>query len=285
MLSIDGKTTVCAVIGDPVEHSLSPCMHNAAFESLDLPFVYTAFHVRDVEKAVHGVLGFNIKGLSVTIPHKTTVMPYLDEIDDLSKTIGAVNTITNENGVLKGTNTDSYGALSALETCCNIENKSVLLLGVGGAARAIAFGLACEKQPANLVLSARNIEKANALLDDLKPNTTVNIQSVSFEEDDFSDIFKQSGIVINCTPVGMHPNVNECLIPEDWFQPEQVVFDTIYNPGKTLLLQRAEAHGGVILNGVPMFVHQGAKQFELWTGKPAPIEVMENAVKHALEMK
>lgn len=285
MLSIDGKTTVCAVIGDPVEHSLSPCMHNAAYESLDIPFVYTAFHVRDVENAVQGVLGFNIKGLSVTIPHKTTVMSYLDQIDELSKTIGAVNTITNNDGRLSGTNTDSYGALSALETCCSIENKQILLLGVGGAARAIAFGLACEKKPAHIVLSARNREKANTLLEDIKPNTTINLKTVSFEDEQFSGIFMNSDIIINCTPVGMYPNVNECLIPEDWFQQDQVVFDTIYNPGKTLLLQRAEARGGVVLNGVPMFVHQGAKQFELWTGKPAPLEVMENAVKHALEMK
>lgn len=283
MAAINGKTVVCAVIGDPVEHSLSPCMHNAAFQALQLPYVYTAFHVKDVEKALHGVLGFQIRGLSVTIPHKTAVMPFLDEMDDLSKTIGAVNTITNVNGILKGTNTDSYGALTALETAGNIDNKNVLLLGVGGAARAIAYGLACERTPAQVTLSAREKTKAQELMDDLQLQTGVKLNIIAFNNEDFSTCFREAEIVINCTPVGMYPNADECLIPEDWFQEGQVVFDTIYNPGKTLLLQRAEARGGLVLNGVPMFVHQGAKQFELWTGCTPPLDVMETAVKQALE--
>ncbi len=283
MRSIDGKTNVCAVIGNPVEHSLSPCMHNAAFCEKDLPFVYVAFQVSDIEKAIQGMTGFNIRGLSVTIPHKTAVIPYLDEIDDLSKTIGAVNTLSNENGKLVGTNTDSYGALKALETKCAIEDQTILLLGVGGAARAIAFGLVCERHPKQLSLAARRTEKAQELLSDLQPHTTTGMQVTSFEDESFFKAFQESDIIINCTPVGMYPNVDECLIPKDWFQKEQVIFDTIYNPGKTLLLQRAESCGCEVINGVPMFVHQGAKQFELWTGEPAPLAVMESAVIHALE--
>lgn len=284
MREIDGHTKICAVIGDPVGHSLSPGMHNAAFEALGLNYAYVAFRVADVRAAMAGAAGFNLRGLSVTIPHKIAVIEHLDALDEPAARIGAVNTVTNDDGVLRGTNTDGYGALRALETAGPVDGKTVAILGVGGAARAIAFTLATNRKPVRIVLAARNAERAGRLAADIEPFASCPVATASFESDGWPGVFQASEIVINCTPTGMSPNVNECLIPEGWFREGQLVFDTIYNPEKTLLLKRAERGGAKTLNGVPMFVHQGARQFQLWTGCEPPLDAMEAAVLRALRV-
>lgn len=283
-MMIDGKTTICAVIGDPVEHSLSPCMHNAAFEALDLNYAYVAFHVKEVGKAIEGMLGFNIRGLSVTIPHKIEIMQYLDEITPLARNIGAVNTVTNENGKLYGANTDGFGSLRALEAEEKADGKVIAILGVGGAARAVAFTLACERKPKKIYLLHRptSAPKAQKISTDLHPHTSVMIATAPTEKNEMREILAESDIIINTTPIGMHPNVDDCLVEESWLSQKHLVFDMIYNPAKTLLLQRAEARFARIINGVPMFVNQGAEQFHIWTGKTPPTHVMQQAVMKAL---
>jgi shikimate dehydrogenase len=283
-IQIHGKTNICAVIGDPVGHSLSPCMHNAAFQATGLDYVYVAFHVKNVEHAAQGMRGFQIRGLSVTIPHKVAIMNYLDEITPLAKNIGAVNTVTNEGGKLIGTNTDAYGALRAIEDLEQADGKTIAVLGVGGAARAVAFALACERKPKQLFLLYRAEDEtmANSLQDDIQPHTEVPITCCLMDEPTLQDLIPQSEIVIHTTPVGMHPHVDACLVEETLFSERHVVFDIIYNPAKTRLLQRAENRGARIINGIPMFVYQGAEQFRLWTGVEPPVAVMDQAVKGAL---
>lgn len=281
-MNINGKTRVCAVIGDPVEHTLSPTMHNAAFTHLGLNYAYVPFHVRDVQQAMQGLVGFNIRGLSVTIPHKLTVMEFMDEISPLAQKIGAVNTITNNNGKLTGTNTDGYGTLKAIESIESINNKTVAIIGVGGAARAAAFTIACERKPAHLYLLGRNFDKTKNLAEEVAQNSESPITASSLDYDEMKKIFDYTEIIVQTTPVGMSPNVDDTIIPEDLINENHVVFDMIYNPAETLLLRQAKARSARTVNGVPMFVHQGAEQFRLWTGEEAPIETMEQAVKKAL---
>ncbi len=282
MQTIRGTTQICAVIGNPVHHSMSPVMHNAAFQALHLDYAYVAFHVLDAGKAVEGMRGFQIRGLSVTIPHKVTIMSYLDEITPLARRIGAVNTITNNNGVLSGTNTDGLGALHALEQHEFTEKKSVLILGVGGSARAVAFTLACERNPQKIILAGKKEkpEKTRLLTSEIQEHTSVPIQATSFEE--IRDVLPDVDWIIHTTPVGMHPHVDDCLLEEEWIEEKHLVFDLIYNPAKTLLLQRAERRGAKIVNGVPMFVMQGAEQFRLWTGENPPIKRMLKTVEQEL---
>ncbi len=281
---LSGTTKICAVIGDPIEHSLSPCMHNAAFEALGIDFAYVAFHVKEVGKAMQGMQGFGICGLSVTIPHKVEVMKYLDEISPLAKKIGAVNTVTNEQGRLLGTNTDGFGALKAIENYETIDGKTLVFLGVGGAARGVAFTIACERTPKRIIFAYRKEDEAMAcaLLDDLRSQTTVPISTSSLDPSALHDILRGADILINTTPIGMSPHVDQCLVEESMFSEGQLVFDVIYNPAKTLLLQRAERRHARIMNGVPMFVNQGAEQFRLWTGLEPPVNEMRKAVERAL---
>ncbi len=281
---IKGSTTVCAVIGDPIEHTLSPCMHNAAFQSLGLNYVYTAFHVKDIAHAVAGVRGFNIRGLSVTIPHKVNVMEQLDEITPLAKRIGAVNTIINDNSHLIGTNTDGIGALHAIEEHERIDGKTIVFLGVGGAARGVGFTLACERNPKQIYFLHRDedTEMAGALTSEIRSHSSSLISTGSLSKEDMKDAFEAADVIINTTPIGMAPKVDECLVEESLFSERHLVFDIIYNPAQTRLLQRAEARFARTINGIPMFVNQGAEQFRLWTGEKPPVEIMAKAVKEAL---
>jgi len=283
-MEIKATTKLCAVIGDPVEHSLSPCMHNAAYAALNLDYAYAAFHVKDVEKAAAGVRGLQIRGLSVTIPYKVEIMKYLDEITPLAQRIGAVNTVTNDNGRLIGTNTDGFGALYALESQGKVDGASIAILGVGGAARAVALTLACERSPQRIFLLRRDEdhEMAQGLLADIQAHSSVPTDVSPLHPEPVREKLAASDIVINATPIGMSPKVDECLVEEEWFCARHLVFDVIYNPAKTLLLQRAERRSARILNGVSMFVYQGAEQFRLWTGCEPPVDVMRTAVEKAL---
>lgn len=283
-LPIQGSTSVCAVIGDPIEHTLSPCMHNAAFQSLGLDYVYTAFQVTDVEKAIQGVVGFNIRGLSVTIPHKVEVMKHLDEITPLALRIGAVNTIVNDNGRLTGTNTDGIGALRSIEEHERVDGKTIVFLGVGGAARGVGFTLACERKPRQIYFLHRDedADMAAQLSADIRAHASCLITTGSLSKDDMKDAFSGADIVINTTPIGMAPNVDACLVDESLLSEQHLVFDIIYNPAQTELLKRAERRFARTINGMPMFVNQGAEQFQFWTGTAAPVDVMTKAVREAL---
>ena len=277
-MEVSGRTRVCAVIGDPIEHTLSPTMHNAAFEHLKLDFVFVAFRVTpdELEKAVRGAHVLSIRGLNVTMPHKNSVTEFLDEADLAVKFLGAANTILNQGGRLRGFNTDGVGALKALRcNGVNLTGKKVLLLGAGGAAKAIAFSLA--KEVEELCILNRDAVKARELASVLEPcgkRICGNELSPRQIQKELSD----SDLLINATSVGMTPNVSESWVKSDWLKPELFVMDIVYNPVETKLIQDAKAAGAKVINGVEMLLYQGAASFEIWTGCKAPVDVMRNAL-------
>ncbi|MBI4831148.1 MAG: shikimate dehydrogenase [Candidatus Lindowbacteria bacterium] len=281
---IDAKTKLCAVIGNPVEHSLSPAIHNAAFEALALNYVYVAFRVEDVAGAISGLRALgNFRGLSVTIPHKVSIMRYLDEIDEIAKNIGSVNTVVNENGVLKGSSSDGPGALKALADCgIELPGRDVLVLGSGGAARAIAFTLAMTDRPPKISVLGVIPEEVDKLTHDLKQKTTACVNGMLLDHSSLRKGVETADIIIHCSPVGMHPRTDETLVPKELLQPRHLVFDIVYNPRRTRLLAEAESAGCTTIPGIEMCVNQAMVQFELWTGQRAPGSVMRRVVEESL---
>ena len=276
-MAISGKTRVCAVIGDPIEHTLSPAMHNAAFEHLKLDFVFLAFRVTsdELENAVRGACALGIRGLNVTMPHKNSVTEFLDEADPAVKFLGAANTILNQSGRLKGFNTDGVGALKALkQNGVNLAGKKVLLLGAGGAAKAIAFSLA--KEVDELCILNRDAVKARELASVLEPFGK-KIVGNEFSPKQLQQKLQDSDVLINATFVGMTPYASDSLVKPDWLKPELTVMDIVYNPVETKLLRDARASGAKVINGVEMLLYQGAASFEIWTGCKAPVDVMRKA--------
>jgi len=282
MVSFSSKTRLCAVIGNPVGHSLSPAIHNAAFNALDLDFVYLAFPVENVKGMLEGMRAMeNFRGLSVTIPHKTEAMKYVDEISDVDRSIGSINTVIHENGKLIGVGTDGTGALKALiDNGVEVDGKNVLMLGAGGASRAISFTLAMKTKLAELTILDVNEALLQGLKADLVAGTKASIKTGAMTG--LASAMERADIIINCTPVGMHPNVDASLIPPALFRPGQAVLDIVYTPLETKLLSEAKAAGLKVIPGVEMFVNQAVLQFEFFTGKAAPIEVMRRVVMERL---
>ena len=276
-MEISGRTRVCAVIGDPIEHTLSPTMHNAAFEHLKLDFVFVAFKVTsdELENAVRGACALGIRGLNVTMPHKNSVTEFLDEADPAVKFLGAANTILNQSGRLKGFNTDGVGALKALkQNGVNLAGKRVLLLGAGGAAKAIAFSLA--KEVDELCILNRDAVKARELASILEPFGK-KIVGNELSPKQLQQELQDSDVLINATFVGMTPYASDSLVKPDWLKPELTVMDIVYNPVETKLLRDARAARAKVINGVEMLLYQGAASFEIWTGCKAPVDVMRKA--------
>jgi len=268
---IDANTSLFGLIGNPVTHSLSPVMHNQAFAAIAYNGVYLAFGVTDPGSAIKGIKALNFKGVSVTLPHKVAVMEYLDEVDKTAARIGAVNTVVNNQGRLIGYNTDCPGALQALRTRTTIEDKSIALVGAGGAARAIGFGLVAAGGRVTILNRSRTAGERLA----------GDLQAEFLPLNDWQPNHYE--ILINTTPVGMHPETDATPIPKEDLSKDMVVMDIVYNPLKTRLLKEAEAKKCRTINGVAMFVFQGAHQFELWTGQKAPVDIMHGAVLEALK--
>ncbi len=285
MRSISASTQFCAVIGNPVAHSLSPAIHNAAYEHLDLDFVYVACPVEDVKGALAGMRAMkNFRGMSVTIPHKSEVMKYVDEIAEVDRSIGAINTVIHEGDKLIGLGTDGSGALKALvDSGVEVDGKNILMLGAGGAARAISFTLAWNTKLGQLTILDINEALLQGLTTDLETGTDAVIKSGSLNESSVAAAMDNADVIINCTPVGMHPNVDASLISPDLFRPEQVVFDVVYTPLETKLQAEAKARGLKAIPGIEMFVNQAVLQFERFTGVDAPVEVMRRVVMEHLE--
>jgi len=278
-MKISGKTRICGIIGDPIEHTLSPAMHNAAFEELNLDFVYVAFRVRrkELRDALIGARSLNVLGLNVTMPHKNAVMKYLDKIDSPARSIGAVNTILNDEGSLIGYNTDGIGALKALkEKSVNPNGKKLLLLGAGGAGKAIAFQAAQEVE--ELVILNRTHQKAKKLAEVLRKDFNKKINGNALSTQIIKEELRDVDILVNATSVGMHPNIDQSLIPKSSLRPDLCVMDIVYNPLETKLAKDAKAAGAKIVSGVEMLVYQGAASFEIWTNHSAPVKVMKQAV-------
>jgi shikimate dehydrogenase len=267
---IDRETQIYGVIGHPLGHTLSPVMHNAAFKANGLNAVYLSFETRDLPGALAGMRALGIRGMSVTLPHKAAVIPLLDGVDDLAKKIGAVNTIINQGGRLIGTNTDALGAFRALKENTKLTGKTGLIVGAGGAARSIGFLL--KEKGVRLTLTNRSWKKGEALAESL------GCPFLPLEE-----IRKvESDLLVQTTPVGMVPHEDQCLLEPEDLNEGMIVMDVIYNPLETRLLRMARDRGCTPINGLAMFIHQGAEQFRQWTGLLPPLSEMIEAVKTAL---
>lgn len=262
---ISSTTKICCLIGNPVNHSLSPQLHNACYNYLGLDYVYLAFKVTNLKKAIDGLKELGIKGISVTIPHKEEVIKYVDEIDEVAKDIGAVNTIISKNGKLIARNTDWLAALGALEKVTALKNKKVALIGAGGAAKAILYGLV--KSGANVYIFNRTFNNAEELG---KKYNIKNIYKLSQ-----SRLIKDCDIVINSTSVGMYPEINRSPIPKKFLSSNQLVFDIVYSPLKTQLIRDAQSSGATTITGDRMLIY-ACFQFELFTGIKAPVDIMES---------
>jgi len=283
-MTISGNTKLYAVIGDPIEHTLSPAIHNAAFKALNIDAVFLAFKVAagHVEQAMQGMRGLGIKGLNVTMPNKNTVIRYLDEIDETSKLLGSVNTILNEGGRLRGFSTDGVGATRALkENGVNVNGKKLVLLGAGGAARAIAFALARESK--ELLILNRTPEKTSGLTEALNTRFHKKIRTGSLASANIERSLGDADILINATSVGMNSNYTNSLVKPDFLRQDLTVMDIIYNPLETKLAKDAKTKGARVISGLDMLIYQGAASFEIWTGKAAPIEVMRQAALEQIE--
>ncbi len=283
--SVGVHTQVCAVIGNPVVHSLSPAIHNAAYEALDLDFVYVAAEVSDLKGALDGLRAMsNLRGFSVTIPHKVEVMRYLDQVDVVDRSIGAINTVVCDQGQLIGSGADGPGALTAIqEAGVELNGKDLLLLGAGGAARSIAFPLVRTGKLAHITLLDINHRFLQQLGTDLSRDTNVPIHAEIFTAQSLEMAMQRADIIIHCTSVGMDPKRDASLIPMGLFRPDQVIFDVVYTPLATKLLRDAKSCGLQVISGVEMFIHQAVLQFEKFTGHTAPVEVMRRVVMEHLE--
>jgi len=278
---ISGKIRICGIIGDPIEHTMSPVMHNTAFEKMGVDYLYVPFRVKKEElgKAIEGMRALNIRGLNVTIPHKVAIIPFLDKLDRLAERIGAVNTIVNDDGVLTGYNTDATGFLQALlERGIEPAEKKMVILGAGGASRAISFTLA--ERGAHLVILNRLLELdwAEELAGQISHAFKKEVKALKLDEENLLTVLEGADVLINATSVGMYPNIDETPVTANLLSPDLVVFDIVYNPVKTRLLTEAEAAGAKTISGLDMFVWQGALAFEKWTGLKAPLELMREEV-------
>jgi len=274
-----GRTRLCCLIGDPVVHSLSPRMFSAIFTKLNADYVYLAFRVsrEDLRTALEGLRAIGFVGCNVTMPHKIEVVKYLDRLDEMAQLIGSVNVVANRGGELVGYNTDGAGALVSLDAeGVDVDNRRVLVVGYGGAARAVAFELAMRRKPAELLIAGRNQTKAAGLAEAL--GKMVRARAIALGQVETAE----ADVIINATPAGMYPRVEESPLPEAVLRRGVAVLDLVYDPVETKLLRLAREKGCKVINGLETLVQQGAMTFTIWTGLEAPIEEMRQAAREGL---
>ena len=278
---LTGHTRIVGVIGDPVEHSRSPQMHNAAFAKAGLDYVYVPFHVRpnDLADAIAGFQAINVVGINVTLPHKQAVISHLTSISREAELIGAVNTLTFTDEGIHGDNTDAPGVLRALEVNGNMSvpvGENVVVLGAGGAARAVVVALALAGV-ASITIANRTVERAVALAEEMGQKTGISMQGLGLADAQLPVAVRESLLLINTATVSMdatHP----LLISADWLQPNTIVYDIVYTPPVTPLMRAAAERGCETLGGIGMLVHQGAIAFEKWTGIAPCTETMHQVL-------
>lgn len=281
-MEINANTEIYCIFGNPVRHSLSPLIHNTAFRELSINALYCAFEPAGIKEAIDSMKSLNILGASVTIPFKVDVLSYVDEIDDLANNIGSINTLVNNNGWIKGYNTDGNGAVSALlKRYKDLQGKTVLVLGNGGSARAIAYS--AQMYGAALIIAGRNINKINSLSSDLQKN---GISKSVLLNDLNKSIMQDVDIIINTTPIGMSPYADAQPIDPELLLKHHSVFDIVYSPMKTRLLESADHKGCSLIGGIEMLVNQALLQFKIWTGKDAPEDKIVQVIeKHINSIK
>lgn len=275
---IDGKTKITGLIGDPVEHTISPHMHNQGFSYFNLDYAYVPFHVKreKLEAAITGAKALDIKGLNVTIPHKIDVMQYMDAIDDTAELIGAVNTIKFDDEI-KGYNTDGLGAIRGIEELTPLKGKKIVILGAGGASRAISFQ-AILSGAGQVLIANRTADKALKLAENLKDNLKADVNVINLGEE-LREELTDSDILINTTPVGMYPNIDQKpLVTSNMMHKELIVNDVIYNPLETGIIKEANRAGAKTISGLKMLIYQGIESFKIWTGREPPVKIFEDAI-------
>ena len=271
------------MIGDPIAHSFSPDMHNAAIDALGIDYCYVAFQVRpeNVGEAVNGLRGFGILGLNVTIPYKLAVMEHVDQISEEALAVGAVNTIHNEDGSLTGHNTDVYGVTVAIErvACMTLFPESCVVLGAGGAARAATYALGRRDEVKQITILNRTVDRAESLALDMEKITGKRILPATLDGASEKKAFDDAGLVVNTTSLGMFPETGASpLVSEGAVHPDLVLYDTVFNPLETSLMRQFKSKGAPAYGGLDMLVFQGARSFEIWTGIEPPTDVMKQAV-------
>lgn len=280
-MEINAHTQFCGVIGNPVEHSLSPAIHNAAFQKLGLNCVYLAWKVEAIGDAIKGLRALgNFRGASITIPHKVSAMPFLDHVEATARQIGAINTIVAEKGQLTGYNTDATGALRALkESGVELTGRHIVMLGSGGAARAIAFALAAGSGADKLTLLGVDDKELATLAADVRSKTALTVEDFHLDETTLGRTLPGAQVLIHCTPIGMSPKVDATCIPASLLHAGLAVMDIVYNPRETRLLNDAKRAGCKTIPGLEMFLNQAVTQFELWTNRSAPVDVMRRVLE------
>lgn len=275
---ISGKTALYGIFGYPVNHSFSPGMHNAAFAKLGMDACYVAFPVHPdyLGEAVKAVMPLGIKGLNITVPHKEKVIQFLDDLSEEARLIGAVNTIDIRNDRMIGHNTDGRGFLRSLreETGFRPKGKNILIVGSGGAARAIGFSLALEGA-ANILLADIDLDKASALASDIRAKTGVVADKISV--DNLARAAADAHCIVNATPLGLKKG-DPLPVPKNLLNKSHLVCDLVYNPPDTQLLKAARLRKARTLSGIGMLLYQGVIAFEIWTGRKAPVSVMKKAL-------
>jgi shikimate dehydrogenase len=274
---ITGATSLVALLGSPLAHSLSPAIHNHVYSAMGLPFVYVPFAVDkyDLHRAIFGLRACSFAGANVTIPHKRAVLPYCDIISDLSRLTGTANTLFMKNGLLHGTTTDWEGFSRALAWMnFDLRGSRVALLGNGGTARTFGFALASKSMPASLVIVGRDASKASALASEITAKTGFSVGHDLFSSPTLAATLAGCSLCVNCTSVGMYPDVSSSPLEASALHPALTVFDTIYNPGETLLCRMARKAGCVSQGGLRMLVFQALASCSHWAGMEIPHDIV-----------
>jgi shikimate dehydrogenase len=282
-LQITGHTRLVGIFGDPITHTRSPAMQNAAFRACNLSYVYVPLHVRpaDLAKAVQAIRAYHLVGVNVTVPHKERIVRYLDELSEEASLCGAVNTVVNRDGVLFGDNTDGRGFLASLQhRGFSPQHREIVLIGAGGSTRAVLVSL-IRGGSQRITIANRTLAKAQALVRSYQTLGDTQLQAVSLERLQDRDLLKDAALVVNCTSVGLR---GEPFLPiAAAATPSHCLFyDLLYRPDLTTFLQQAQGSRRAIMDGRQMLLHQGALAFSLWTGQPAPLSVMSRALARAL---
>ena len=282
-MNIDGSTTMVGVFGAPITHTASPAMHNAAFDALRMNWCYLAFHVepQHLQTALHGARDMGMAGVNLTVPHKVLALDYLDEVDSEARKLGATNTILIDKRKLRGMNTDGYGFVKAIEEDFNLplKAKRILIIGAGGAGRSIAVKCAMESA-AKIFVANRTLAKTEPIAREIHATKT-QFAPIEFNAENIAKVMRDVDLVVNATSVGLEPG-DSLALPAEIFSPNLYVYDLIYRPAETEFLRVAAHAGAKVANGASMLLHQGAKAFEIWTKRKAPLAVMRRALRTAI---